>query len=590
MTTRAKSTKTNASKRVVKTAKVDALKIEIEHLDIQKIQSDPLQPRKTFDEKLLNELAESIKAHGVLQPITVRSSVDGYIIVMGERRFRASKLAGLETIPCMVKEYSGNDIMEVQIIENLQRQDVEPTEEADAIAYLSEKYEPSEIARRLGRTDHFIRQRLKLAGLIEGFKHFVRSGEMSLKQAVKVGLFEPQEQALMLESIGEDFNVYLIDRLIQEQSFDLDRAPFDVENKTLIENVGACVTCPFNAANQGHLFGEGKMICTKAICYETKKRKVFTNLIEQAKQENILLIPEIRKYWVSDQNNQLIISELEKSGIKVYLLDDLEVVEKPEEPTLELLKEKYRHYDYTDEELQKDLDEALKEYQEEHQKYNSAIDNGFVKGIVFHPETYRFKDCYAKIKDVEASDSSSHTIPVSERRMADCTPEEQIIKIKEREQRKQHIENNKLFGQAISEIREAGYIDLDKALSKDEMIAITISLFENNVSYIQQQKYHLEFFGNTSKMSKEEIYKDFRTHFKKEMFNKLIRYLLIKQVHFGESNHTNNLTNIAFYQAMKGFYKAEMESTEQEFEKETLARAARIQERIVKLEQKAQAE
>src|SRR5210317_1929858 len=102
MTTRAKSTKTKASKSVVKKAKVDALIIEIVHLDIQKIQSDPGQPRKTFDEKLLNELAESIKTHGVLQPITVRSTEDGYIIVMGERRFRASKLAGLETIPCMV--------------------------------------------------------------------------------------------------------------------------------------------------------------------------------------------------------------------------------------------------------------------------------------------------------------------------------------------------------------------------------------------------------------------------------------------------------------------------------------------------------
>lgn len=243
---------------------------------------------------------------------------------MGERRYRASKLAGKKTIPCIVRTYKNNDVLEVQIIENLQRQDVEPTEEAEAIAYLSEKYTPTEIAKRLDRTDNFIRQRLKLAGLIEGFKEFVRRAEMTISLGVGVALFEPEEQQMMLETMGEDFNAHQINRMIKEQTFDLEKASFDVADKKLVAKAGACIECPFNAANQGNLFGDGKMVCTKSACYETKKSKSFLNLIEKSKKENILLIPEIRQYWADDENNQLVISQLERNGRKVYLLDNVE--------------------------------------------------------------------------------------------------------------------------------------------------------------------------------------------------------------------------------------------------------------------------
>lgn len=158
----------------------EALALQIQELPMGKIKPDPGQPRKTFDEKSLGLLSQSIKEHGVLQPITVRESGKGFTIVMGERRYRASKLAGKKMIPCMVRNYGSGDVLEVQIIENLQRKDVEPTEEAEAIAYLYEKHSPGEIAKRLGRTDNFVRQRLKLAGLIDGFKNYVRNGEMTI--------------------------------------------------------------------------------------------------------------------------------------------------------------------------------------------------------------------------------------------------------------------------------------------------------------------------------------------------------------------------------------------------------------------------
>ena len=518
MTTKASTTKKRSrakstAKKEVNGKKTSAL--QIQNLPLGKIKPDLEQPRKTFNEDALKQLSESIEKHGVLQPITVRQLNGHYIIVMGERRYRASKMAGIKTVPCIVRTYENNDVLEVQIIENLQRQDVEPTEEAEAIAYLNEKYAPTEIAKRLGRTDNFIRQRLKLAGLIDGFKHFVRNGEMTISLGVGVALFEPEEQQMMLETMGEDFSAHQINRMIKDQTYDLEKASFDVADKKLVPKVGSCVECPFNAANQGNLFGEGKRVCTKAACFETKKSKSFLNLIEKSKKENILLIPEIRQYWADDENNQLIISQLEKNGLKVYLLDDIEIIENPIQPTIEAIKIEYQHYDYSEDELKAELDEAMDGYDEELEKYNSAKKNGFVNGTLFHPETYRNKEVFVKIVEKSKNDSTEYSAPLANRKMADCTPEEQIVKINEREIRKKQIENNKQFEEVVQMIRETKYIDTKKTLSTDEMVAFSISLFENNVDYMSQQKYFSKFLGRHFKDDQSSNGREFQEEVQK---------------------------------------------------------------------------
>ncbi|WP_310991263.1 ParB/RepB/Spo0J family partition protein [Aequorivita marina] len=591
MTTKASTTKKRSRTKVAAKKEVNGKNVKafkIENLPIAKVNPDPMQPRKTFDEKLLEQLSESIEKHGVLQPITVRKSKKDYIIVMGERRYRASKLAGKKTIPCIVRTYKDDDVLEIQIIENLQRQDVEPTEEAEAIAFLSEKYAPAEIAKRLGRTDNFIRQRLKLAGLIEGFKHFVRNGEMTISLGVGVALFEPEEQQMMLETMGEDFNAHQINRMIKDQTYDLEKASFDVKDKELVPKAGSCVECPFNAANQGNLFGEDKMVCTKSACFETKKTKSFLNLIEKSKKENILLIPEIRQYWADDERNQLIISQLEKNGLKVYLLDDVEIIENPIEPTIDDIKTEYQHYKLSDDELKRKLREAVQDYEEELEIYFSAQENGFVNGIVFHPETYQNKEVYVKVIEKPKNESNDYSAPLTDRKMADCTPEEQIVKINKREIRKKQIDNNKQFEEVVQMIRETKYINTKKTLSVDEMVAFSISLFENNVDYMSQQKYFSGLLGDTSKMTKVEIVENFKKKFKKEIFHKLIRYMLTKQVHFGESNHVNNLTNISFYNAMQGFYKSKIVGIEKEYAEKRSKREERLKERIAVLEKKIQ--
>jgi ParB family chromosome partitioning protein len=279
---------------------------------------------------------------------------------------------------------------------------------------------------------------------------------------------------------------------------------------------------------------------------------------------------------------------LEKKGLKVYLLDDVEIIENPIKPTIEDIKREYQHYDYSEDEFKAELDEAIQNYKEELEKYNSANENGFANGIVFHPETYRHKEVFIKIVEESKNESTMYSAPLENRKMADCSPEEQIIKINEREIRKKQIENNKQFEEVVEMIRGTKYIDTKKTPSTDEMVAFSLTLYENNVDYVGRQRFFSKLLGNTSKMTDLEIVENFKKKFKKEIFHKLIRYILTKQVHFGESNHVNNLTNISFYNAMQGYYKSKITSIEKEYAEKRNKREARLKERIAVLEKKVE--
>ena len=107
---------------------------DIVEIPLTEIRSNPYQPRKEFDEQSLREFADSIKEHGVIQPIIVKKSIKGYEIIAGERRTRASKMAGKDTIPAIVRDFTDQEMMEIALIENIQREDLNPIEEAEALA------------------------------------------------------------------------------------------------------------------------------------------------------------------------------------------------------------------------------------------------------------------------------------------------------------------------------------------------------------------------------------------------------------------------------------------------------------------------
>lgn len=153
---------------------------------LDEIRPNPYQPRKNFDEKGLSELADSIKKSGVFQPIIVRkSTVKGYEIIAGERRFRASKLAEKKTIPAIIREVDEERMMEIAVLENLQREDLNPIEEAEAYNTLMEKLNltQTQVSDRLGKSRPYIANYLRLLSLPAEVKTMIRQQKLSMGQA-----------------------------------------------------------------------------------------------------------------------------------------------------------------------------------------------------------------------------------------------------------------------------------------------------------------------------------------------------------------------------------------------------------------------
>ncbi len=172
-------------------------------LELDRIKPNEYQPRKSFDESRLEELAASIKEQGVIQPVIVHKSGSGFELIAGERRWRAARLAGLKTIPSIVKEATKRDILEMALIENIQREDLNPLEAAEAYKRLQEEFKltQEDLARRVGKERSTITNFLRILGLPKEVKHDIASGALSMGHAKAILSLErvrDQIQASML--------------------------------------------------------------------------------------------------------------------------------------------------------------------------------------------------------------------------------------------------------------------------------------------------------------------------------------------------------------------------------------------------------
>ena len=169
-------------------------------IDIDKIRANPYQPRKQFDEKALKELSDSIKENGVFQPILIRQSISGYELVAGERRLRASKLAGLKKIPAIIVEFDDRQMMEISLLENIQRENLTPIEEAKAYDQLIKKlkYTQEELSKHLGKSRANIANMLRLLSLPGEVQELVNEGKLSYGQARTLLSLEDEESMIEL--------------------------------------------------------------------------------------------------------------------------------------------------------------------------------------------------------------------------------------------------------------------------------------------------------------------------------------------------------------------------------------------------------
>ncbi|MFS0638925.1 ParB/RepB/Spo0J family partition protein [Mesobacillus foraminis] len=192
----------------------------VQEINIKELRPNPYQPRKVFQKEAIEELKNSILEHGILQPLIVRKSIKGYEIVVGERRYRAAGEAKLKSVPAVVREFNEQQMMELAVLENLQREDLNPIEEGAAYQTLMEKlgFTQEELAKRLGKSRPHLANHIRLLSLPPKIQDLISSGKISMGHGrALLGLRQKDKlPAIAEKTVKEGLNVRQLEHLIQQ--------------------------------------------------------------------------------------------------------------------------------------------------------------------------------------------------------------------------------------------------------------------------------------------------------------------------------------------------------------------------------------
>lgn len=189
-----------------------------EKISLEQIRPNPYQPRKLFNEEALNELAVSIKEHGIFQPVLLKKSIHGYEIVAGERRCRAAKIAGLEEVPAIIVDFTDDQMMEIALLENIQREDLNAIEEAQAYQTMMDRFEitQAELAKRIGKSRTYITNTLRLLNLPEKIQEYVLQGMLTMGHArALITLDKDKALSIAKRAIDEKLTVREVENIVK---------------------------------------------------------------------------------------------------------------------------------------------------------------------------------------------------------------------------------------------------------------------------------------------------------------------------------------------------------------------------------------
>ncbi|MFL1010986.1 ParB/RepB/Spo0J family partition protein [Flavisericum labens] len=307
-----------------------------EHLKevaLVEITTGKTNPRSDFNEQSIQKLAESIKEHGVLQPLLVRPTSEGYELVCGERWLRACKLIDLKSVPVQIKDMNDQEALEAQIIENLEREDVHPLREAETFRMMIGKgnYLIEDIAIKIAKSESFILQRLSLNNLNAEWKKLFFKNGINLSKALIIARLDKKYQKEVAENASDwsggiksakQLQSY-IDSNITAQ---LSKAVFNTLDEKLVKRAGACVNCPKRSGANSSLFPDVKDEdrCFDKVCFSNKTEMHIENEIESIvnNAEDVHLI----KSKHQDTTDELT-QKLKKLGVNVLVnYDDFETV------------------------------------------------------------------------------------------------------------------------------------------------------------------------------------------------------------------------------------------------------------------------
>lgn len=369
----------------------------LSQVTVSKIKLNPKNYRKVYDEKSLAEFAEQIRQHGILSSLIFRPiKKDHYELVVGERRFRAAKMIGLTEVPGRIVELTDKQVLEIQLDENMSRENPHPLDESDAINMMLDfGHNIEEISLRLGKSKGLIYNRIKLSELIQPIKEMFINNVLNIQAATELAGLDTNSQNEFFERHCSDwknkgFRLDGLSYLLNQYKFSLEKAPFDSKDKNLIEQAGACTDCPFNSATLESLFPdmEQSSICSNKKCYWSKCSISLENSIAailQSERVDILAVP----YKLSDMESAILekFPDLQELPCKDFY--DLDRYNIPDTPKKEVFT--------VDKQLDnKAYTQAIESYKSKLEDVQLLIDSGEVKkGIHINGNTARLFYYYA---------------------------------------------------------------------------------------------------------------------------------------------------------------------------------------------------
>lgn len=476
-------------------------KITFENIPLKDISPDPNQPRKFYDEQGMNELTQSVRESGVFQPILVReqpNKQNKYILVCGERRYRASIAAKLKTIPAIIRELTDEQALQLQIIENLQRKDVHPMEEAVAFKSLidNKDWNAEEVSKRIGKSVFYVRQRLKLNSLIKEFQDLYFQNKISNKTVLEIALLDSNTQKQLFEDKVDEDDLSSTNFFLELNKYQYDvyvgnltEAPFDISDGTLNQSMGPCTACQFNSHISKLFPEEGDMKCGNISCFKSKSNFAFEKNLVAVQQNPAVVL--ITGQYNPDKETVALMKKIE--GIldrKMYEPEDA-----PDHPD----RDWFEGDNETEEEDEADYQKAIVEYRNDLKDYESKISSGaYVKAfIVGGSEKGKF--VFVKLKKASVSTSKSAAMAANllgedkdvEQSVNDI--EYEISRITDKEKRSKQIDQNKIWDDLRKHFSpQTNIIGKDGAFKDFERKAIAKAMY-NKLAYGSAEQFRKTF-------------------------------------------------------------------------------------------------
>jgi ParB/RepB/Spo0J family partition protein len=368
---------------------------EYKQVSTSEIDFSPMNYRKFISEDALQQFADELKQHGILSSLIIRPiSANRYELVAGERRLRAARIAKLQSVPAAIINLNDEQVVEIQLSENLQRENPHPLHEGQAIGQMQHAGKSiDEISIRLGKSKQFIYSRLKLLSLIEAFQEMVFADVISLQDALQIAAISKTSQAEFFEEHcskwqkDKHFSLYNLEYYLNQYRYDLKKAPFNIKDKSLVPEAGSCNGCPSNSASLKTLFPEyaKQAVCSNKECYNKKCSVHLVGMLQAAidtyQPEAILYLNHL-----SEISEVTISLTPEASILPKYNYHDVTVITKPETPDKE-------DYTYDDEVEEDEYNSAMEDYYRDLEIYNLHVQSGQYK-IALMQDNRTFEPVY----------------------------------------------------------------------------------------------------------------------------------------------------------------------------------------------------